>query len=107
MKDTVPTQLILRNRATLSQRPPRIGLWLVVLAILPIIGLLAVMYYLGATEDGKSIDWNALIAKLLAKAQENWFEGLLAALAIVASVLKCSISSLPDIANGLSWTNLA
>jgi hypothetical protein len=88
MQNTVPTQLVLQNRATLSQRPPRIGLWLVVLAILPIIGLLAVMYYLGATEDGKSIDWNTLIAKLLAKAQENWFEGLLAALAIFASVLQ-------------------
>ncbi len=88
MQDTVPTQLILQNRATLSQRPPRIGLWLVVLAILPIFGLLAVMYYLGAAEDGKSIDWNALVAKLLAKAQENWFEVLLAALAIFASVLQ-------------------
>lgn len=88
MQDTVPTQLILQNRATLSQRPPRIGLWLVVLTILTIIGLLAVMSYLGATEDGKFIDWNALIAKLLAKAQENWFKGLLAAFAIFASGLQ-------------------
>ncbi|MFQ5756665.1 MAG: hypothetical protein ACE5H7_11325 [Acidiferrobacterales bacterium] len=88
MQDTEPTQLTLQNRATLSQRPPRIGLWLVVLASLFIIGLLAVMYYLGATEDGKPIDWNALIARLLAKVQENWFKGLLAALAIFASVVQ-------------------
>jgi hypothetical protein len=88
MQDRVPSKLVLQNRATLSQRPPRIGLWLVVLAIVPIIGLLAVMYYLGAAEDGKSIDWNALIAKLLAKAQEDWFELLLVGLAIVASVVQ-------------------
>jgi hypothetical protein len=86
MEETVPTKLVLQNRATLSQRPPRIGLWLVVLAVVPIIGLLAVMYYLGAAEDSKSIDWSALIAKLLTKAQEDWFELLLVGLAIVASV---------------------
>lgn len=86
MQETVPSKLVLQNRATLSQRPPRIGLWLVVLVIVPVLGLLAVMYYLGAAEDGKSIDWNALIAKLLAKAQEDWFELLLVGLAMVASV---------------------
>jgi hypothetical protein len=86
MQKTVPSKLVLQNRATLSQRPPRIGLWLVVLVIVPVLGLLAVMYYLGAAEDGKSIDWNTLAAKLLAKAQEDWFELLLVGLAMIASV---------------------
>lgn len=86
MQETVPNKLVLQNRAMLSQRPPRIGLWLVVLAIVPIIGLIAVMYYLGAADNGESIDWNALIAKLLAKAQEDWFELLFVGLAIIASV---------------------
>ncbi len=43
------------------------------------------LYYLGAAENGKSINWSAFIAKLLVKAQEGWLELLLVGLAIVAS----------------------
>lgn len=85
MQDRVPAKLVLQNRATLSQRPPRIGLLLVVLAIVPLIAILAVLYYLGAAENGKSIDWSAFVAKMLAKAQEGWLELLLVGLAIIAS----------------------
>ena len=85
MPDSGSAKLVLQNRATLSHRPPRIGLWLVVLGIVPLIAILAVLYYLGAAENGKSINWSAFIAKLLVKAQEGWLELLLVGLAIVAS----------------------
>ena len=85
MPDSGSAKLVLQNRATLSHRPPRIGLWLVVLGIVALIAILAVLYYLGAAENGKSINWSAFIAKLLVKAQEGWLELLLVGLAIVAS----------------------
>ncbi len=84
----MPAQLVLQNRATLSQGFPRIGLWLALAAILPVIGFVALILYLSASGDGKPVDWSALITKLIAKAGEDWFELLGAALAILGAALQ-------------------
>lgn len=88
MQDTMPAQLLLQNRALLGPGSPRIGLWFAVATILPLMGLVAVIFYLGATGDGKPIDWNQLITKMMAKAGEDWFELFLAGLALFAAILQ-------------------
>ncbi len=88
MENTLPAQLVLQNRAMLIQGSPRIGLWVALAAILPIIAFVGLILYLGAIGDDKPVDWNALIAKLMAKIAKDWFQVFIAAVGILGATLQ-------------------
>jgi hypothetical protein len=84
----MPAQLLLQNRATLNQRSPRVGLWLLVGATFVIIGLMVAVLYLIALQSGKPVDWGTILAKLLTKLREDPFRLSFLAVGMLASVLQ-------------------